>query len=403
MVELTHVLATTDEVCLKGKNRGWFERMLTANVRRAVADLPLASLTRPASRVLLEFARPVPFVEAARRLGTVFGLKSILPVRHAGRTLDDVRAAIGPELEQLPQGTFAVRCTRSDKSYELTSVDIEREIGRFVQDRTGRAVNLGRPDTVLHLLLDTNGFWCWAAGVPGPGGLPVGTGGRATALLSGGIDSPVAAWMMLKRGVELDFVHFHSVPASDPGSLQKAEELASILARYQGPCRLALVPLLPIQEQITELCPEVLRVLLYRRFMVRIAERLATDAASAALVTGESVGQVASQTLENMAAVEAVASRPVLRPLIGLDKQEIVDLARRIGTYDTSILPHDDCCSLFVPQHPETRARVKGLDHAESSLCVDTLVQQAIDTTEQVVIDEPAPWTAVPPPPGAQR
>ncbi len=401
-MDITHVIGTTHEVALKGGNRRWFEKHLVQNVRRALADLPLKSIRRPAWRVLVRFSEPVPFVEAARRLGTVFGLRSILPVEHAGQTLDEVRAALEPRLASLRPGSFAVRCQRSDKSFPKTSIEIEREIGGFVGERTGRPVDLSSPDVTIHLLLDENGFWIWIDGVPGPGGLPVGTGGRAVALLSGGIDSPVAALMMMKRGMRLGLVHCHSAPRTDPAGLEKVELLAEILARYQGRTKLAMVPLLPIQETIAARCPEKLRLLLYRRFMVRLAVLLGRRWHARALVTGESLGQVASQTVENMAAVEAVSPLPVLRPLVGLDKEEIISRARRFGTYPVSILPHLDCCSLFVPDHPETRATADQLAEAESALDVDGLVAAALEETRILTITEPASWKEIPPPPGLE-
>jgi len=399
-MDVTRTIATTHEVSLKGGNRRWFERRLTANIRRALADLPVASIQRPAWRVLVSFKEPVPFTEVARRLGTVFGLHSILPVVSLGFHLETVKEELARRLAGRPHRSFALRCQRSDKAYPLTSVEIEREVGGAVQEATGWSVDLSHPETTVHLLLDQNGFWLWMGSVPGPGGLPTGTGGRGLCLLSGGIDSPVAAYLMMKRGMRLDFVHFHSVPQTDPGSLQKAEELAEILVRFQGSARLAMAPLLPIQREIVAHCPEALRVLLYRRFMLRLAKRLAGRFRAQALITGESLGQVASQTIENLAAVEAVARRPVLRPLIGLDKQEIISLARRIGSYETSILPHMDCCTYFVPERPETRATAASLEEAEATLDVEALLRRALEDTEIVQVREPAGWKCIPPPPG---
>jgi len=402
-MDVTRTIATTHEVSLKGGNRRWFERRLTANVRRALEDLPVASIQRPAWRVLISVREPVPFTAVARRLGTVFGLHSILPVVNLGFDLEEVKEELARRLAGWPHRRFALRCQRSDKGYPLTSIEIEREVGGAVQEATGWTVDLSNPETTVHLLLDQNGFWLWLGSVPGPGGLPTGTGGRALCLLSGGIDSPVASYLMMKRGMRLDFVHFHSVPQTDPGSLQKVEELAEILGRYQGSCRVAMAPLLPIQKEIVEHCPESLRILLYRRFMLRLAERLAGRFGARALITGESLGQVASQTIDNLAAVEAVASRPVLRPLIGLDKQEIISLARRCGTYETSILPHIDCCTYFVPDRPETRADAATLEEAESVLDVEALLDRALEDTEIVHVTEQASWGTIPPPPGTEE
>ncbi len=396
METVTRVLATTSEISLKGGNRMWFERKLTDNVNKALADLPVAAVDRPAWRVLIRFSEPVPFVEVARRLGTVFGLGAIMAVEHGGSTLESLEAFLETRLPDLHAESFAVRCARSDKRFPMTSPEIERALGSFVQAATGWPVNLTSPDLTLHVLVDEKGLFVWTRRVPGPGGLPVGVGGRATCMISGGIDSPVAAWLMMKRGMRLDFVHFHSVPRTDPASLEKVVDLVRILIRYQGPARLAMVPLLQIQEQIAALCPAELRVLLYRRFMLRLAERATDRFKSDAIITGESLGQVASQTIQNLRAVETVASMPVLRPLISLDKPEIIDRARRIGTYETSILPHFDCCSFLLPDKPATRSTAAELAEAETALDVQSLVEEAIGGCEYRKIDTPVPWSAVP-------
>lgn len=402
MTNVTKILATTNEVSLKGNNRNWFEQKITENVRRALKDLPLDRVERPAWRVMATFSEPVQLKEAARRMATVFGLSSIMPVERVGHTTEDIVAFLPQALEGLTPSSFAVRCLRSDKSFPKTSVELEREIGSAVVSQTGWPVDLTHPDLTVNLLVDCDGIYLWTRRVKGPGGLPSGSGGKATCMLSGGIDSPVAAYQMMKRGVRLDFVHFHSVPRTDPASLEKVVDLARILSRYQGRCRLAMVPLLPIQEQIVAHCPSRLRVLLYRRFMVRIAERLAWRFKGRALVTGESLGQVASQTIENLSAVEAIAEIPVFRPLITLDKQEIIDTARRLGSFETSILPHFDCCSFLVPEHPATKSTAEDLSKAEEALDVEILVSEALKGVEVISIDEPAPWSEIPPPPGVE-
>ena len=402
MEMVTKILATTNEVSLKGGNRKWFEQKITDNVRNVLEDLHLEKVERPAWRVLVSFSEPVPFREAARRMATVFSIASIMPVENVGHTTDDVIAALPSRLGGLAPSSFAVRCLRSDKTFPKTSIELEREIGAAVVDLKGWKVNLTQPDLTVHLLVDRDGFYLWTRRVAGPGGLPRGSGGKATCMLSGGIDSPVAAYQMMKRGVRLDFVHFHSVPRTDPASLEKTVDLARILARYQGRCRLAMVPLLPIQEQIVANCPARLRVLLYRRFMVRIAQRVASRFKGRALVTGESLGQVASQTIENLAAVQAIARIPIIRPLITLDKQEIINTARRLGSFETSILPHFDCCSFLVPERPATRSTHQELSKAEESLDIDSLVSEAIAGIEMITIDQPAPWSEIPIPPGAE-
>ncbi len=402
MEMVTRVLATTHEVSLKGENRRWFERKLTANVRTALAGLPLAAVDRPSWRVMVSFAEPVPFREVARRLGTVFGLHAVMPAEHGGHTVEQLVAALGPHLDRLAPATFAVRCARSDKRFPTTSPEVERSVGTFVRQHTGWSVDLDRPERTIHLLIDHAGIWFWLRAVRGPGGMPLGVGGRALALLSGGIDSPVAAWLVMKRGLKLDFVHFHSVPRTDPASLEKVEELVRVLGRYQGAARLAMVPLLPIQEKIVARCPVELRVLLYRRFMLRLAERVARRYRCRALVTGESLGQVASQTVENLGAIGAVTPMPMLRPLIAMDKIDIVKLGRMIGTYEISIRPHVDCCSLHVPAHPATRSDHRELTEAESDLAVDDLVWRSLKATEHRRVTEPAGWDAIPVPAGAE-
>jgi thiamine biosynthesis protein ThiI len=255
-------------------------------------------------------------------------------------------------------------------------------LGRFALERFGGRVDLDDPQLTVGVELLAGEAFVYANRHPGPGGLPVGSGGRLLALLSAGIDSPVAAHLMLKRGAHIDFVHFHSAPFTDAASREKAVELASIVCRYQRPSRLHLVPFADVQRAIVAGAPEPFRVLLYRRFMGRIAERLAARISAAALVTGESLGQVASQTLENIVAIEDALGVPVLRPLVGFDKQEIIEMARRLGTYDVSIEPHDDCCSFLMPRRPATRARAEELRDAESSLRLDELVCAAAEAAE---------------------
>ena len=403
METVTRVLCTTSEISLKGANRRWFERTLTDNVRKALSDLPVDRIERPAWRVLISFTEPVPFAEAARRLATVFGLGAVMAVEFAGTTVDELESLLGPRLKELEADSFAIRCLRSDKRFPMTSPDVERRVGTFVQERTGWLVNLRDPDLTIHVLVDEKGLFTWTHRIPGPGGLPVGVGGRASCLISGGIDSPVAAYLMMKRGMRLDFVHFHSVPRTDPASIEKVEDLVRILVRYQGPARLAMAPLLSIQEEIAARCPAELRVLLYRRFMIRLSEAIGRRFKSDALVTGESLGQVASQTIQNLRSVESVATMPVLRPLIGLDKPEIIDLARRIGSYETSILPHFDCCSFLLPDRPATRSTATELDRAEEGLDVDDLVANALAGTEVSRVEDPIGWDEIPLPEGAHR
>jgi thiamine biosynthesis protein ThiI len=398
MERVTKILATTNEISLKGGNRRWFERQLNANLKAALTGLPVVAIQRPAWRVMITFSTPVELGEVARRMTSVFGLNSFMPVVHAGHTLEELYHVLGDQLESLTTESFAVRCIRSDKRFPMTSPEIERQVGRFVQERTGWKVDLTRPGLTVRLLVDDKGLYLWTRRIPGSGGLPVGVSGRSLCLLSGGIDSPVAAYLMMKRGMRLHFVHFHSMPRTDPASVEKVHDLVAILNRFQGSAKTISVPLLEIQEQIVARCPAQFRVLLYRRFMLRISELFARRFRCCALITGEALGQVSSQTVENMAAVEAVTSLPVFRPLIGFDKQEIIAVARRVGSYETSILPHMDCCSFLLPDSPATRSEAVALDRAEQSIDVPALVDSAVERSEVIDAREAAPWSEMPTP-----
>ncbi len=370
MDSVTHVLATVHEVALKGGNRGWFERTLVGNVRAALKGLPVAEISIPA-RVVIRFSEPAAWYEVRRRLETVFGINGIVPVERAGTTFDQLERFVREHIAEFAGTSFAVRCKRSDKRFPMTSEQVNRSLGALVNDLTGMRVDLEQPDVTLHVVVQSDGIYLYRDRYPGPGGLPVGTSGRVLVLLSGGIDSPVAAYLAMKRGTKAHYVHFHSGPYTSDASLGKVERIVRILTRHQGSSRLAVVPFGECQREIVASCPERLRVVIYRRMMLRTAERIARRWRCEALVTGESLNQVASQTLENMAAIDRVAHMPVLRPLVGLDKQEIIGLAERAGTFDVSILPHQDCCSFLQPQHPATKTTTAACDEAEAGLDVE--------------------------------
>ena len=263
--------------------------------------------------------------------------------------------------------TFRIETNRADKRFTMTSPEVNQVLGRFVEELTGARVNLSNPDLTVYLDIQSRGILLYFNENPAHGGLPVGSSGRVAVMLSGGIDSPVAAWHMMKRGCPATYIHFHSYPLVDRSSIEKAGELVQHLARHQRQSELYLAPLAEIQKRIIVETPPSYRVLLYRRFMVRIAEKLARQAKAKAIITGESCGQVSSQTVENIAVVDDVATMPVLRPLIGMNKEEIVGMARKIGTFPISIQPDQDCCSLFVPKHPETRARLATVEKLEGA------------------------------------
>ncbi len=370
MDSITYVIATVHEVALKGGNRGWFERTLVHNVRAALKGLPVAEVAIPA-RVVIRFSQPVAWHEVRARLETVFGINGIMPVERAGTTYDQLERFVAEHVAEFAGKTFAVRCKRSDKRFPMTSGDVNIRLGAFVNELTGMAVDLENPDVTVHVLVQSDGLYVYKDHYAGPGGLPAGTSGRVLVLMSGGIDSPVAAYLAMKRGTRAHYVHFHSAPYTSDASVEKVERLVRILTRHQGSSRLAVVPFGDCQREIVSTCPERLRVVIYRRMMLRTAERIARRWRCEALVTGESLNQVASQTLENMAAIDRVAHMPVLRPLVGMDKQEIIAIAERAGTFDLSILPHQDSCSFLQPLHPATKTSAASCDEAEAGLDVE--------------------------------
>ena len=370
MERVSFVIATVHEVALKGGNRGWFERTLVHNVRAALKGLPVAEVSIPA-RVVIRFSEPVAWHEVRRRIETVFGINGMMPVERAGTTYDQLERFVSEHAAEFSGATFAVRCKRSDKRFPLTSEEVNRRLGAFVNELTGMAVNLENPDVTVHVLVQSDGLYVYKDHYPGPGGLPVGTSGRVAVLMSGGIDSPVAAYLAMKRGTRAHYVHFHSAPYTSDTSVAKVERLVRLLTRHQGSSRLAVVPFGDCQREIVSSCPERLRVVLYRRMMLRTAERIARRWRCEALVTGESLNQVASQTHENLAAIDRVAHLPMLRPLVGLDKQEIIAIAERAGTFEISILPHQDSCSFLQPQHPATRTTAAACEEAETPIDVE--------------------------------
>jgi len=390
-MEVRYVLGTYHEIILKGHNRGYFERKLVANLKRALEGLPVASVSIP-SRVVVTFQEDVPWAAVFPRLRTVFGLKSLIPAARAGTTYEELENFVASHLATLlPGEAFAVRCKRSEKRFPLDSEQIQRRLGSLVQRLSSKRVDLTHPDATLRVYVQSDGLYVALGEFPGPGGLPVGSAGKVLVLLSGGIDSPVAALYALKRGAKVEFIHFHSTPFTSPASVRKAEELVRLLARYQGGARLTLVPFGEFQQEVARKAPERLRVVLYRRQMLRVAERVARRYRCLALVTGESLGQVSSQTLENLAAIDRVAHMPVLRPLIGLDKQEIIDLAVAAGTFEISIAPHQDCCSFLQPLHPATRTTPKACEAAERELDVEGWARKLQHLATSSVV-APLPW-----------
>jgi thiamine biosynthesis protein ThiI len=362
------------EISLKGGNRPVFLRQLHQNVERALADLPPIAVRRLPGRLVVDLdGHPDP-AAVRNRIVRVCGVASVCLGFRADSSLPAMKEAVACLVDGREFGSFRITARRAFKTYPRTSVELNRELGAFVLTRVRTRVDLRDPALNIHVEVLPGEAFVYADRVPGPGGLPVGASGQVAALLSGGIDSPVAAWRMIKRGCRVLFVHFHSVPYLPATSQNKARALVERLTEWQYESCLCLVPFGEIQREVVLSVSPALRVVVYRRMMVRIAEALGRQAGAQALVSGESLGQVASQTLANIARIDEAAAMPVFRPLIGSDKVEIVAEARRLGTYETSIEPDLDCCTLFTPRHPATAVGVAELARAEARLDIPRLV-----------------------------
>ena len=366
------------EIALKGRNRPWFIKRLVRNLREATADLDVADVRTLMGRIEMLLGPAADWDEIRARVGNLFGIANFA---RAGRTrvdLESIAEAILEALGDRQASSFRVSARRADKQFPLTSPQIEREVGGRIKVARGWRVSLSEPELTIHVeILPGEAFYHFGK-EKGLGGLPTGVSGLVLCLLSGGIDSPVAAYRMMKRGCRVRFLHFHSYPIVSRTSQEKVREIIQLLTKHQLSSRLDMVAFGEIQRQVVISVPSPMRVVIYRRLMMRIADRLARRLRARALVTGEVVGQVASQTLENLAVINAVTSLPVLRPLVGLDKEEISTEARRLGTYPISIIPDEDCCQLFIPRHPTTKARLAEIEHAERGLPVDQLIDEAV-------------------------
>ncbi|MCH7842511.1 MAG: tRNA 4-thiouridine(8) synthase ThiI [Chloroflexi bacterium] len=379
----SHAIVKTHELALKGKNRPWFMRKLTDNLRTATKGAGVERVWQGQLFVGLTLTDESCWPEVKSRIKDVFGVAKFYKAYELPQDLDGLKARIPQFLEGRSFDTFRITTNRADKRFPMTSEEVNRDLGAFVKDLTGAQVKLKDPELTLYVDIQVKGFLVYFDEVKAHGGLPVGVSGKVAVMLSGGIDSPVAAWQMMKRGCQAMFVHFHSYPLVDRTSMEKAAELVEHLTRHQYQSNLFMAPLGEIQKKIILTCPPSYRVVLYRRFMVRITEVLARRNRAKAIITGESCGQVASQTLENIAVVDQSAGMPILRPLIGHNKEEIVDMARKIGTFSISILPDQDCCTLFVPKHPETKADLDTVLRLEETLSVDEMVREAVENTER--------------------
>jgi thiamine biosynthesis protein ThiI len=367
------------EIALKGRNRPWFVSRLVRNIREATSDLGIRDVRSLMGRIEVVLPDDADWNAVAGRLGRVFGAANFARAGRAPLDVDAIAAEILRDLDPaLQPKSFRVSARRADKRFPLTSPQIEREVGGRIKEARGWHVALGDPELTIHVEALTNEAFYYVGKLPGAGGLPVGSSGRVVCLLSGGIDSPVAAWRLMKRGCRVLFVHFHSYPILSRASQEKARELVRLLTQYQYRSRLFLVPFGDIQQRVVLSVRPALRVVIYRRLMVRIAQEIALRHHAGALVTGEVVGQVASQTIENMHAINEVAAMPVLRPLVGNDKEEITAEAQRLGTYPISIIPDQDCCTLFIPKHPATRAKLRDVLDAEAALDIPAITDEAV-------------------------
>ena len=365
------------EVGLKGKNRPFFEEKLKENIQKTLKGLPYYRVRRIYGRLLIELSEGSPWEEIKGRLRAVFGIAYLVQAWATELDLEKIKEGTWLLLKDKEFASFKIDTRRARKDFPLNSPEINREVGQYILTKSARRVDLTQPDITCYLEIVENYAFIYFEKIKGPGGLPVSSGGKVAVLLSGGLDSPVAAYKMLKRGCRAIFIHFHSYPFTDRESQQKVKQIVEILSKYQFHSRLYLVPFADIQQRIIAIAPPSLRVILYRRYMLRIAQDIAAEERAMALVTGDSLGQVASQTLENICVISQAVQMPILRPLIGEDKEEIVSRAKEIGTYEISILPHQDCCSLFLPKQPETKARLGQVEEAEHLLEIDDAIAEA--------------------------
>ncbi|GMA49191.1 putative tRNA sulfurtransferase [Alicyclobacillus contaminans] len=373
------------EISLKGKNRSEFERILVRNLRNALVGVDGARVHHHGGRMMVE-CDEADADEVVHRLQRVFGVVSLSPAKVSALSVDAMaQAAVAVYRDAQTGGakTFKVEVRRANKRFPIPSPELASELGgRILKAGAGAVVDVHEPDVTVFVEVRDAEAIVYGAKIPAVGGMPAGSAGRVGLLLSGGIDSPVAGWLAMKRGAELEAIHFHSYPFTSERALQKVEDLAQILADWGGRVRMHIVHFTDVQTEIRKYCPEALGITIMRRMMLRIAEEICRRRKLLALVTGESLGQVASQTLESMQTINAVTRWPILRPLVAEDKVDIMRRAREIGTYETSILPYEDCCTIFVPKNPRTRPRIDEAEAAEQALDIPRLVEEALARTE---------------------
>ncbi|RPF47270.1 thiamine biosynthesis protein ThiI [Hydrogenoanaerobacterium saccharovorans] len=384
------ILLKSGEIALKGLNRGSFEDVLIKNARRRLASLGSFKFTKAQSTIYCKPASDdLDLDEAVERLSKVFGFSALSRAAVVEKDWDDIKTkAVEYLADTLPYvNTFKVMARRSDKTFPMNSPQICAELGGILLEAfPNLTVDVKSPEMVVWVEVREVAAYIHARQLPGAGGLPIGTSGKAALLVSGGIDSPVAGYMMAKRGIELSAIHFFSPPYTSERAKLKVISLLEKVSAYAGRIKLHVVPFTEIQEQIQEHCPEELFTIIMRRYMMKISQRIAEANEYSALITGESVAQVASQTIAAIACTDAVCDIPVFRPVIGMDKEEIVQISRKIDTFETSILPFEDCCTVFTPKHPRTKPKLRFVEEAEVALDEETLIQNAIDNIEEQII-----------------
>lgn len=384
------ILIKNGELALKGLNRRTFEDIMIKNMRRKLADLGTFTFTPAQSTIKVEGEDGADLEEAVNRLSRVFGIAGFSRALKLEKDFELVLQEAGKYLEEqlLCASTFKVCAKRSDKKFPYDSPKICLLLGeRLLDEYPHLTVDVHNPELTVTVEVRDNDIFVHANQLKGAGGMPVGSAGRAALMVSGGIDSPVAGWMMAKRGIELTAIHFASPPYTSERAEQKVHDLLRKVARYSGRIELSVVPFTEFQEAIRDNCPEDLFTIIMRRMMVLCAQQIASHTGCAALITGESLGQVASQTLGAIACTDAAATMPVFRPLIGMDKDEIISISRKIDTFEISILPFEDCCTVFTPRHPRTRPKLVDVIEAESKLDVDALVERAVAGVRKIIIN----------------
>ncbi len=385
------ILVRVGEIILKGLNRPVFEEKLVNNIKKSIGNLGKIAVIRSQARIYVE---PVEdeydYNEAIDRLTRIFGIVSVSPVLKIESDFDVIKEQSAKMVKDLIEkkgySSFKVEAKRGNKKFPMQSPEISRELGSHIWENNQQLkVDVNNPDFIFYVEVRESTY-IYSEIIPANGGMPIGTNGKAMLLLSGGIDSPVAGWMIAKRGVEIEAVHFYSYPYTSERAKDKVIELAKILASYCGQIKLHIVPFTDIQLEINDKCPEDEMTIIMRRVMMEIAEKIANSVGAMALITGESVGQVASQTIQSLAVTNIVVDMPVFRPLIGMDKNEVIDRARKIGTFETSILPYEDCCTVFVAKHPKTKPKLEKILKSEELLNIGELIEKAIANTEIIRI-----------------